>query len=165
MRCRRACVVHVDGHSCGGSQIADALTKNAVRVIDLFREWDDDDSGTVTRKEFHKAMGQFGLDVPPEEVDKLFDEWDPDKSGVLEIKELQPLFKRRVELDPSLMPGGAGEIELGIDQKYAVRKEKVNKEDATKLQGFDIDESEGAKPIHEQAWRERGGSVAVAAMG
>ena len=120
-------------------------------MIDLFREWDDDNSGTVSRAEFHKAMPMMGLDVPKEEVDKLFDEWDPDKSGVLEIKELHALFKRRVELDPSLMPGGAGEIELGIDQKYALRKEKVNKDDATRLQGFDIDE--GGKPINEQVGR------------
>ena len=110
-------------------------------MIDLFREWDDDNSGTVSRAEFHKAMPMMGLDVPKEEVDKLFDEWDPDKSGVLEIKELHSLFKRRVELDPSLMPGGAGEIELGIDQKHALRKEKVSKDDATRLQGFDIDEN------------------------
>ena len=95
-------------------------------------------------------MPMMGLDVPKEEVDKLFDEWDPDKSGVLEIKELHSLFKRRVELDPSLMPGGAGEIELGIDQKYALRKEKVNKDDSTRLQGLNLDENSGVS-VAEQA--------------
>ena len=43
------------------------LNSNAVRVIDLFREWDDDNSGSVSRKEFHKARstasGQRGVQV------------------------------------------------------------------------------------------------------
>ena len=29
-------------------QIRDALSKNAVRVIDLFREWDEDGNGVIT---------------------------------------------------------------------------------------------------------------------
>ena len=37
-------------------QVRDALSKNAVRVIDLFREWDEDGNGTVSKKEFRKAM-------------------------------------------------------------------------------------------------------------
>ena len=36
-------------------QLRDALSKAAVRVIDLFRDWDDDQSGTVSKKEFRKA--------------------------------------------------------------------------------------------------------------
>ena len=131
----------------------DALSRTAIRVIDLFHEWDDDNSGTVSRAEFRKAMPMLGFFVPRAELDALFDEWDLDKSGSIEIGELSTLLRRggEVELDPSLMPGGAGEIELGIDQKYALRKEKVNKDDATRLQGFDIDE--GGKPINEQVGR------------
>ena len=40
-----------------GPQLRDALSKNAVRVIDLFRDWDDDQSGNVSKKEFRKARG------------------------------------------------------------------------------------------------------------
>ena len=123
------------------AQLRDALTTNMVRVIDLFREWDDDNSGSVSKKEFRKAMPMMGLDVPKEEIDKIFDEWDADKSGIIAIAELNDMLRKRAELDPSLLPGGAGEIELGIDQKHALRKEKVSKDDATRLQGFDIDEN------------------------
>jgi Ca2+-binding EF-hand superfamily protein len=39
-----------------------------VRVIDLFREWDEDGSGTVSKKEFRKAMPMLGLQLPEKEV-------------------------------------------------------------------------------------------------
>ena len=40
-----------------------------MRVIDLFREWDDDESGYVDKKEFVRAMRQLG--VSKEEVARL----------------------------------------------------------------------------------------------
>ena len=46
-------------------QLRDALVTNAVRVIDLFREWDEDGDGTVSKKEFRKAVIHLGLEVPP----------------------------------------------------------------------------------------------------
>ena len=61
---------------CAVRQLRDALSKAAVRVIDLFREWDDDNNGRVSREEFHRAMREMKFEVPAEEVDKLFDEWD-----------------------------------------------------------------------------------------
>ena len=33
-----------------------------MRVIDLFREWDEDGDGTVSKKEFRKAVPMLGLD-------------------------------------------------------------------------------------------------------
>ena len=56
-------------------QLAAALRKNATRVLDLFRSWDTDGDGTVTRKEFHTAMERLGLEVPRKEIDGLFSEW------------------------------------------------------------------------------------------
>ena len=37
-------------------QLRQILIDNAVRVIDLFRDWDDDGNGKVDKKEFRKAM-------------------------------------------------------------------------------------------------------------
>ena len=50
-------------HCLPPTQIKKALKENFLRVIDLFREWDDDDSGTVDREEFFRAMGQLGFEV------------------------------------------------------------------------------------------------------
>ena len=44
-------------------QIIAALMANAGKVIDLFRSWDYDGDGKVSRAEFHKAMRQLGLDL------------------------------------------------------------------------------------------------------
>ena len=77
-------------------QLAEILTNEAVRVIDLFREWDEDGDGVVSRKEFRKAMPLLGLQVPRPEVDALFDSWDPDGSGELTLHDLSQRLKRRV---------------------------------------------------------------------
>ena len=34
-------------------------------MIDLFREWDSDGDGEITKKEFRATMARMGLDLPP----------------------------------------------------------------------------------------------------
>ena len=74
-------------------QLRVALSKNAARVIDLFREWDEDKDGTVSKKEFRRAMPALGFDIPVKEIDALFDANDPDRSGKMEFKELKQMLK------------------------------------------------------------------------
>ena len=74
-------------------QIGNALRDNGGRVLDLFREWDTDGDGEVTRKEFHVAMPKLGLEVSKQAIDDLFTEWDSDGGGVLKLKELQKILK------------------------------------------------------------------------
>ena len=138
----------------GWCQIRDALSKNAVRVIDLFREWDDDKSGSISKTEFCKALPALGLEVPKAEIESLFDLWDPDGSGKLELAELQKQLRRggAVQLDASLQPGAAGEIVTESKNKTGLRKGKVDKNDSNLLQGLDLDESSGV-PFGEQVRR------------
>ena len=49
------------------------------RVIDIFRAWDDDDSGTVSKKEFSKALPMLGLQVSKLQASELFDTFDEDR--------------------------------------------------------------------------------------
>ena len=93
------------------SQLRDVLVKNAVRVVDLFRDWDENGDGTVDKREFRKAMAALGVDAPRAEVDRLFDSFDPDGSGCVEYNEMNAALKRRVALDPSLQAGAMGKIE------------------------------------------------------
>ena len=81
-------------------QIGAALKKSAGKVLDLFREWDTDGDGEVSRKEFHKAMPMLGLEVPKKDIDTLFDQWDTDGGGSLSLKELQKILKA-----PASLPG------------------------------------------------------------
>ena len=74
-------------------QLAVALKQNATRVVDLFRSWDSDGDGQVSRAEFHKAMPELGLDVPKRFIDDLFSEWDKDGGGEIGYKELVKILK------------------------------------------------------------------------
>ena len=75
-------------------QLREALSANAVRVVDLFKEWDTDGDGTVSKKEFRKAIPALGLDVPRAEIDALFDQFDPDGSGDIALSELNKMLRR-----------------------------------------------------------------------
>eukprot|EP00966_Prymnesium_polylepis_P020435 470422-Prymnesium_polylepis.1 len=54
-------------------QLQRVLSKNLARVIDLFREWDEDNSGTISRKEFLRAMPALGLRVSSEVSSELWE--------------------------------------------------------------------------------------------
>ena len=121
-----------------------------MRVVDLFREWDDDGSGSVSRAEFAKAMAQLGYNGSAEDVDLVFDSMDPDGSGSLMYNELQALLKRSVDINPALKPGAAGEIVLEKKNKVALRTKKVHKKDANLLQDLKLNAT-SAVPMTEQA--------------
>ena len=124
-------------------ELRDMLTAKAVRVIDLFKQWDEDGNGAVSKKEFRKAMPLLGLDVPRAEIDQLFDEWDPDKSGVLTFDELNKKLRRgsAVALDASLQAGAAGSIETESTTKIAVRKGPTKR--GSSLGNIDMSASSG----------------------
>ena len=71
------------------SQLRQALDDNLKRVIDLFRDWDEDCSGTVSKREFRKALPMLGIRCKKEQADALFDSLDDDGSGELEYNEMK----------------------------------------------------------------------------
>ena len=70
-------------------QLAEALKKGSARVLDLFRQWDTDGDGEVSKDEFHKAMPKLGFDVGHDAIEELFNEWDADGGGSLSFVELK----------------------------------------------------------------------------
>eukprot|EP00966_Prymnesium_polylepis_P141487 3267500-Prymnesium_polylepis.1 len=64
----RSNALHVDEDIDVQQQLRDALMVNAVRVIDLFREWDEDGNGAVDKFEFRRALPLLGLHAPQEQV-------------------------------------------------------------------------------------------------
>ena len=106
-----------------GEQLRAALMHNFSRVVDLFRDWDDDRNGTVSRKEFRMVLPVLGLSVPRSEADALFSSIDVDGSGTIEYAELHSLLRAgaTVELDASLYAGAAGEILLESSNATALR--------------------------------------------
>ena len=108
--------------------LRDALARSSARVIDLFRDWDEDDSGSVDMKEFRKAITALGFDAPREEIENVFKELDKDKSGMLEYKELNKMLRSGAgsNLDPSLLPGAMGEIKAKGENRHALRRGKMS---------------------------------------
>lgn len=83
-----------------GEQLKEALSKNAVRILDLFREWDTNGDGEVSKKEFRDAMPKLGFHLPAKVINDLFESYDPDGSGVMDLKEVQKMLR-------GSKPGGA----------------------------------------------------------
>ena len=69
-------------------QISRALRSQSAHVVEMFRMWDEDGDGEVSRDEFRKAMPVLGVHASRQHVDACFDRWDPDGSGALTLKEL-----------------------------------------------------------------------------
>ena len=97
------------------AQVRDALTSNGARVIELFRSWDDDGDGEVSKSEFHRAMISLGLCAPPEAtgaqksaitdaVSSLFDSFDGDGGGSIGFRELNKMLRRTVAPAPPHPP-------------------------------------------------------------
>ena len=87
-----------------------------VRFVCRFREWDDDGSGTIDKKEFRKALQALGVTASKAELDALFDTFDADGGGTLEYGEINKALRRggTVHLDASLKPGAA--VRVGVLQ-------------------------------------------------
>ena len=87
------------------AELRQVLFKNAVRVIDLFRDWDEDGDGTVSKAEFGKIMPLLGVEAPPEAISALFDSFDPDGSGTIEYQELSQILTRGGRKARNYTPG------------------------------------------------------------
>ena len=79
--------------------LRDALVEQATRVIDLFKSWDDNGDGQITKAEFLRALPELGLWADRSEVDELFDAFDYDRSGSITFRELNRMLRRTRRTD------------------------------------------------------------------
>jgi len=78
-------------------QLRDALVDHSMRVMDLFREWDEDGNGEISREEFRRALPMLGLHASTEQLRSLFDEFDVDGSDAISFRELNRQLRRDVK--------------------------------------------------------------------
>ena len=87
-----------DSGSILGSSIQrlrEKLAAQSARVLDLFRKWDIDGDGRVTKDEFAKALPDLGFrDASPAEIDELFRSFDQDGEGEISFRELHRMLRR-----------------------------------------------------------------------
>ena len=138
----------VDLHEYVRFSLRDALARSSSRVIDLFKQWDEDGSGEIEKKEFRRAIKAMGFDFFADdgEIDMVFDDFDLDKSGAIDYRELNKQLRAQMQLDASLMPGAAGDITMGSHNKHKLRRRSASTK-GTKLAGFALDDD---KPVQEQ---------------
>ena len=76
-------------------RLAGLLMENHARVIDLFRSWDEDEDGGISRKDFSRGLCALGLDERTDEmeIDELFATLDLDGDGMLEYEELNRMIR------------------------------------------------------------------------
>eukprot|EP00966_Prymnesium_polylepis_P018219 420141-Prymnesium_polylepis.2 len=76
-------------------QLRQMLSKYAMKMLDLFRQWDEDGSGQISRKEFRQAVASFGIEgISKEDINGLFDSFDADGSGTIDYNELAKGLRR-----------------------------------------------------------------------
>ena len=106
-------------------QLAEALKANATRVMDLFRSWDSDGDGEVSRAEFHKAMPALGLDIPKKAVDELFNQWDDDGGGALAYKELKRILSGTTQPKKKVALSGEGPLSNQLAEALKANASRV----------------------------------------
>ena len=92
------------------AQLKAALSANMARVIDLFRDWDENGDGMVSKKEFRMAMKFCGFKAAQNVVDSLFDECDVDGGGTVEYSELSSFLRGSGKKDGRGGKGGKGGV-------------------------------------------------------
>jgi hypothetical protein len=104
-RCGRRHMVELDGHSGRGpvgDQLRAILAKEAFKLTTekLFKKWDADGEGSVSRKEFRTWWPKIGYEAPAHDINELFDEFDVDGSG----ESAFPAARERARASPWLHP-------------------------------------------------------------
>ena len=100
-----------------------ALVEQAQRVIDLFKSWDQDGDGTITKVEFRRALPELGLWANPEDVDELFDSFDSDGGGSISFRELNRMLRRTRNVDERGKGTKKPDVNLEVADVGALRKE------------------------------------------
>ena len=93
-------------------QLKMELAKNLNRMIDTFREFDEDGSGKINKREFRLALQKLGIVAHKSTCDLTFDSLDNDRSGTIEYEELNTHLRRRAG-DPSHIGAVLGTVSPG----------------------------------------------------
>jgi hypothetical protein len=82
-------------HKTLPEQLADAMLISGDSIIDIFRSWDDNASGSIDKAEFTQVIRKLGFRGPQHDIECAFDMFDQDGSGFLGYDELAKLLRMR----------------------------------------------------------------------
>ena len=92
--------------------LRDAIVRDRQRILDLFRQWDTDNSGAVSKEEFTHGIRRAGFDAHQADLEAMFDDMDEDGSGELEYNELQSKLRQWYAPDGGEVPPVAKYFDL-----------------------------------------------------
>ena len=78
-------------------QILGILAVNAARASDLFKLWDLDKNGLVSKDEFRRAVEAMGYKAAAEDVDAAFDTIDDDRTGTIKYQEIRKVVGTKMK--------------------------------------------------------------------
>ena len=105
-------------------EIRAQLLKNLPRVMDVFRSFDRNGDGRISRSECAQVLSMLGLpQYGAAEMEGMFDALDADRSGTLDFHELDRLLRRGadVQLAAALQVGAKGVIEVEARNRHRLR--------------------------------------------
>ena len=100
------------------------LKREGARIMDVFRQWDENGSGWIDNMELRRAVLALNIEfVNDAEVDMLFDHLDADRDGYISFKELHRELRQRhsIVLDDTLRIGSRGQISTEKQQPHKLR--------------------------------------------
>ena len=133
------------GGATMNEQIRDIMKEHQVKLIDIFREWDEDGNGAIDKREFRRGVAALGFDAPSAEVDAIFKTMDETGDGYVELDELKKSIsekglkeaKERQLKRQSTLAGdiaGSGEEKFGDGMRHnAAGRESADADDDKKL--------------------------------
>ena len=89
--------------------LREALERSGRRAIDLFRDWDADGTGVLSRDEFRMALSKLGIQPPAlalADIDALFTAMDKDGDGHVEAADMSRALRKTTEQLPNSAPSG-----------------------------------------------------------
>ena len=69
-------------------QLRHMLSAKGMRVIDIFRDWDEDGDGLIDKTEFRSALTALGIQADKDKMNALFDTFDANSDGRIDCVEL-----------------------------------------------------------------------------
>jgi len=91
-------------------------------IEQIFNEFDEDGSGTISQKEFRNALRKLQLGLKSTEIDKILKQIDKNNDGVIDYREFFDTLGQNLEYDRKLMERANNKLaELKENmQKYMV---------------------------------------------
>ena len=128
------------------ARLREALAAKSVQVIHLFKSWDADGDGLVSKGEFARALTLLGVDdATADDMDELFDVLDDDGSGEISYQELRSGRRGAVTKSRNAMAsvsGGGGapsDLDISLQGPAVSRqlKELVFTRQVTEIEAYE----------------------------